>query len=99
MNKEDFRISLYAARVNAGYSRAEVSKITGLSVGTIGKYESGRGEPKASMIQTFCQLYDIGIDQLRFDDVKPINTGAGRRKKEKTDERKDNCKRKQVLGQ
>ena len=90
MNNDDLRITLYAARVNAGYSRSEVSRLTGLSLQTIGKYEAGQAEPKASMLQKLCLLYGVGIEQLRFDNVKPIVTGAGRprRKKEEGDEGK-----------
>lgn len=67
MNNDDFRITLYAARINKGLSRAEVAKRVGISVNLLGRYETGRAEPKASTVQALCEVYEIGIERLRFD--------------------------------
>ncbi len=83
---DDFKITLYAARINAGLSRNEVCEaIPGLSLEMLGKIESGAIEPKVTLALKLCELYGISIDRLRFDDVKPIKRAARRTHKEAKD--------------
>lgn len=66
MSQREFTLSLEAARVNAGLSRKQVEEKTGISVANLGRYERGAAEPKASHLQVLCQLYSVGIEDLRF---------------------------------
>ena len=80
---DNFTLSLAAARVNTGLSRKEVSAKTGITISMLGRYETGKSEPRASDLQKLCALYHVRIDQLRFDDIEPITAGRGRPPKKK----------------
>lgn len=60
------KISLKAARVNAGYTQAEAAGIIGVSVTTIKNWESGMSFPKQPMIEKLCALYGVTYDSLNF---------------------------------
>lgn len=60
----DFRISLKAARVNAGLTQREVAKEMNCSRETILAWESGRTELKASQLQQLSALYKTPIDLI-----------------------------------
>lgn len=62
----DFKISLEAARVNAGYSQKEAAKNLGVSNKTLGLWESGKAFPKADKIVAICNLYGIAYDYINF---------------------------------
>lgn len=53
------RISLKAARVNAGLSQAKASKALGIARATLVNYESGRTRVPASIIKKMVDLYHI----------------------------------------
>lgn len=61
-----FKISLAAARVNAGMSQRQVAKALGVSNRTIVAWEKGESYPKADKIILICALYKIPYEMLNF---------------------------------
>lgn len=59
-----FKISLKAARVNAGLNQTEAAKMLNISVSSLNSWESGETEPKFSQIKRLCEIYNIPFDNL-----------------------------------
>lgn len=62
---EEFKISLKAARVNAGYSQESASKESGIARSTLAKWEEGRTEPRASDFQKLCAIYKVPMEKVK----------------------------------
>ena len=62
----NFKISLEAARVNAGYSQKEAARNLGVSNKTLSLWESGKTFPKADKIVAICKLYGMAYDNIHF---------------------------------
>ena len=60
------KISLRAARINAGYSQKEAADLLGISNKTLGNWENGITFPSADKIQAICNLYGVSYDNLNF---------------------------------
>lgn len=60
------RISLAAARVNAGYTQEEAAKRLHVGKQTLCNWENGKTEPKTSQAQALAELYDWPYDQIIF---------------------------------
>ena len=60
------RISLKAARVNAGLSQKEVADILGVSNKTIHSWEKCDTFPSADYIDKLCKLYGVSYDDIIF---------------------------------
>lgn len=60
------KISLRAARVNAGYSQKEAADRLGVSNKTLGNWENGITFPPADKIPMICELYGVSYDNLNF---------------------------------
>lgn len=58
---EEFRISLAAARVNAGLTQDEVAKQMKVSKHTVVAWEKGTTEPKVSQGKALSDLYNIPL--------------------------------------
>lgn len=58
------RITLEAARVNAGFTQPQAAQAVGVSVATILKWEKGTTVPPVDKAEQLIKLYG-----LRFDDV------------------------------
>lgn len=63
----DMTLTLHAARVNKNLTRKQVVDATGIAYAMLGKYERGEVEPRASDLQKLCRVYDVGIENLRFE--------------------------------
>ena len=61
---ENLRISLAAARVNAGFTQEEVARQMQISKQTIVNWESGRVIPKLAQLSYLSRLYKIPIDNI-----------------------------------
>lgn len=59
-----FKITLEAARVNAGLSRKEAAKILGITYATLRNYEIGSFLPTPQIAKKMCQTYGIPIEFL-----------------------------------
>jgi DNA-binding XRE family transcriptional regulator len=64
---EEFRITLKAARVNAGMTQAEAARAVGVKRETILHYETGRTKPKAAIIEKLCKVYGMPTKCVRID--------------------------------
>ena len=60
------KISLRAARVNAGYSQKEAADLLGVSNKTLGNWENGITFPAVDKIPVICRLYGVSFDNLNF---------------------------------
>lgn len=63
---EPFKITLEAARVNAGYNQKEAAKQLKISPSTLGKYEAGNSYPNMRMIGEMERLYQISKDNIKW---------------------------------
>lgn len=61
------KISIAAARVNAGLTITEAAKALGISVGTLSTYENGKTVPRFDVIQKMSVLYNMPIENLRIE--------------------------------
>jgi transcriptional regulator with XRE-family HTH domain len=60
------KISLKAARINAGLSQKEASKLLKVSNKTLQSWESGKTLPGAKYIDAICKLYHVSYDDIDF---------------------------------
>lgn len=60
------RISLAAARVNAGLTQREAAKALNVNVATIQNYESGKTSPTWEVMRRIETLYGIPIDCINL---------------------------------
>ena len=58
------KLSLKAARVNAGLSTQDVQKHTGVARQTISKWECGHTYPNAIQFRDLCELYGVKMDDI-----------------------------------
>lgn len=61
-----FKITLEAARVNAGYTQKGAAKLLCVSNKTLQNWENGKTYPNADKISEICTLYDIPYDVINF---------------------------------
>ena len=60
------RITVAAARVNAGMTQAEAAKALGIAKGTYCNYEKGLTEPTIFMAEKIANLFGFTLDQITF---------------------------------
>ena len=60
------KITLKAARVNAGYSQKEAAEHLGISNKTLCSWENGKTFPDQPMIEKLCGLYGVTYDMIVF---------------------------------
>ena len=60
------RITLAAARVNAGFTQEEAARRLHVGKQTLCNWENGKTEPKTSQAQELADLYDWPYDQIIF---------------------------------
>lgn len=60
------KITMEAARVNAGHTQKEAAKLLRVSNKTLQNWESGRCYPNAGKIAEICKLYGISYDNIKF---------------------------------
>lgn len=60
------RITLAAARVNAGLTQKQAAASLNVSRETIGKWENGKVRPTADKIDPICKLYNVSYDNIIF---------------------------------
>lgn len=58
------KITLEAARVNAGYTQAELAEKMGVSRATVISWESGKSEMKTAYFYMFCGLTGLTEDDI-----------------------------------
>lgn len=60
------KITLKAARVNAGLSQQQAAEKLHIGVSTIRNWEAGKTYPKQPQIEAICALYNVPFDVLFF---------------------------------
>ena len=60
------KITLRAARVNAGYSQKAAAELLGVSNKTLCNWENGKTFPYQPMIEKICNLYGVTYDMIDF---------------------------------
>ena len=60
------KITLRAARVNAGMSQRKAAERLGVSVSTLRNWENGKTFPTQPHIEKMCDVYGIPFDALFF---------------------------------
>ena len=60
------KITLSAARVNAGYSQKVAAELLGISNKTLCNWENGKTFPDQPMIEKICNLYGVTYDMINF---------------------------------
>ena len=58
------KITLKAARVNAGLTQAQAAERLSIDRTTLMRWESGKSSPKLADVQRMCQLYGISTADL-----------------------------------
>ena len=61
------KITLRAARVNAGFTQAQAAKLIGISKYTLLKYERGTTLPNVKTLKRIEELYKIPFEDLTFN--------------------------------
>ena len=64
MELAEFKISLAAARVNAGLTQSDVAQILKVGKQTIVSWEKGKSEPKMSQSRQLSELYNMPLDNI-----------------------------------
>ena len=60
------KISLRAARVNAGFSQKEAATLLQISNKTLSSWENGDTFPSARKIELLCSLYNVSYNDIIF---------------------------------
>lgn len=60
------KITLKAARVNAGLSQSDAAKRIGVAASTLRNWEAGKTFPTQPKIEKMCEIYGISFDVLFF---------------------------------
>lgn len=61
---KDFKITMAAARVNAGMTQNEVAKALHVSNKTVLNWENGKVIPKFIQLKAFCDVVGIPIEYI-----------------------------------
>lgn len=64
--RSDFKLSLKAARVNAGLEAREVAEKIGVAKLTVYHWENGTATPSLKVAQKLCDLYELGLGDIDF---------------------------------
>lgn len=60
------KITLKAARTNAGLTQADAAKKLNVNKKTLSNWENGISVPKADKIDAICSLYSVSYDSIIF---------------------------------
>lgn len=66
------KITLEAARVNAGYKQKEVAEILQISNKTLSNWENGVSTPTVVQAENLCNLYKMPLDSINFLPKNPL---------------------------
>ena len=62
--KEYVKITLRAARVNAGLTQCQVMQALGYARSTLKAWETGERSPKLQDLKRLCALYSVSTEQI-----------------------------------
>lgn len=66
------KITLAAARVNAGFTQKDAAVALEVSNKTLSSWESGNSFPNAQQIEKLCSLYNLSYDNINFLPTNPL---------------------------
>lgn len=66
------KMTLAAARVNAGYTQKQAAEKLGVSTTTICAWETGKSVPNIKHIDPLCTLYGRTYDEINFLPNNPL---------------------------
>ena len=72
-----FKITLAAARVNAGLDQKEAAAKLNISNTTLSKWERGEAYPTADKIPEICELYGVHYDNINFLPKRSLKADSG----------------------
>lgn len=67
------KISLKAARVDAGFTQAEVAKKLKIGKVTLGNWETGISVPSYPSLLVLCDLYGFDVEDIRIPPKRTRN--------------------------
>jgi len=68
------KVTLKAARVNAGLIQKDAAKKLNVSNSTLSNWEKSVSFPDAQQIRMICDLYDVLYDDIIFLPSNPVKT-------------------------
>lgn len=66
------KMTLKAARVNAGFGQKEAAKLLKISNCTLSAWENGRSFPNVEKVKAICEIYGISYNDLNFLPNNPL---------------------------
>lgn len=63
------KITLGAARVNAGLTTKQAAKKLGVSTTTLSNYETGKYLPKVKTLLKMAEVYELKVEDLKFSAI------------------------------
>jgi len=66
MDGDNFKITIAAARVNAGKTQAQVAEALHVGKQTIVSWENGKTSPTVEKAQEFCRFCNVPFDRVSF---------------------------------
>lgn len=60
------KITIEAARVNAGLTQSEAAKRAKINKKTLSAYERGKRLPKVDVLDALCQIYGCTMDDIKI---------------------------------
>lgn len=58
------KVSLKAARINAGLTQEQAAKMVDIDVSTLAKWEKGRTYPTIDRFTVLCDTYGVAMDDI-----------------------------------
>ena len=60
------KVTIEAARVNAGLTQEEAAKRAKISKKTLSDYEQGKQFPRVDLLNDLCRIYDCTMDDIKI---------------------------------
>lgn len=60
----EIKMSMRAARVNAGLTQTDIAKAVGVNVSTVVSWEKGYSIPFADKFKRFCEMCNVPMDSV-----------------------------------
>lgn len=60
------KITIEAARINAGLTQSEAAKQAKIGKKTLSAYEQGKRMPKVDVLNTLCQIYGCTMNDIKI---------------------------------
>lgn len=61
-----YKVTLEAARVNAGLNQAQAAEKIGVALTTICRWETGKSKPPFDKALKMCEVYDVPFEMIQI---------------------------------